>query len=1372
MLWFDFIVDTGGAAAAMLKSTFTTLSRIDHLVLCQNINSPLPDALDGIVQKISLDVGAPSGFALYGCVRRKHVPELQIRVSQVEDNDALAPIFEKQMKDLTSEYGAFYLADIIGSQNKTKKCLTAEVDGKPVGLMSFSSNIQVDMLQQCFGLERYGNLRKRVTEQEQVVEPDWCGSLQARISSLQKESGLTQVDINDLDAIIRADQGVWECSKETILDSLTRIVFIGKVFGSKLTWDELSLALKTYSARLKTWSWYCTLTDDIETAAVETCGREVINELHTIAQGSKDDLLSLIEKRRAGVGAVAGLALGLDNIHKVADLINYSDLIIKREELQSGIDQFEGAMAAYTSQVVSLNGANSPSKMMLAQTLSSLLGCPILVAQEIGAAALKKIQDEWEDVETAPPNIVSDSILSEAMAARLKMPDCAGKSVVMIDFPQNMEQATALFGAGFPSNTINNYNLEDDRFDEIPEFKVGEIIAAIKDAGGMSTNLNGRSKPKDLIRKILRGLCESIHGQEQKKEPEIKAVERIKGNAFAITLFTLDSQYEASAEAFLETAFTLYPNHDYCIITRPHTAGDLLLLQNFTLVSPLQNSTFSHVLYLMHRFAVFGADDLMVRRGKSGDTTGVRRLLQNSSDQAATMDAFQNSLSNDTALANNPEDVSFLAYVEGQVIACAVLNRKGLSPQNMASLREHFRMDTLLPTEYHCGNEHAILTHFVVNPFFTGQSRAILSEIMRLYRKSSLSYRLYPGQELLPIASKFVQVQPHSLNQVVQREEARAKSPGSNFALYLLPQRLLSEPKIINNTRLVVIGASDVGLAFLERLMFVPYMNFSHIKLISTHGIPEGMAQGLETVQDLLKKPSIYTKLNLEQLRLDASIQVIENKMVAIDREAKCVVIPGEHEDEEELVPYDFLIVTSGLSERTDGTLGYEEDTELPNGVIQCRGDGLGNIEKSLRSAAADESQAPLVVYGGTAFALQCIEAALMSGVAASRISWVYPQPPEELSGIKLLWSGVTGKLDELGITVKSNLRLCSLRKQGNDLKAIVCKDSNAPIMTSDEGDMLMSGSGASQEDTIALHVFAASTLLCASTPDVDADIFHAINDCGLVYDGRIVVDTHFCTIDKAIFSGGTIAKFSRRLRPKSNQEAYAPREVGAKLAAAVLEQVDPLASALDVNEKLPTFKLPRLCAYRFPGSLYYTMSNIAERPTPHETLITKIRSKGGDEMRYSWVTLDRHQRVSRILYIGTERVEEKNLNRLVGCHEAFLNSLRHAYDDGKVLDMVEYFREPWADALYSHHFQEFVETCQQMVLHDDGVEKVMKIVSDFKKSPNGDKIDRLASLLHDSVSVGGSKLAPSTRRILQEAVVNFVTKHHKLLSMYWVPAR
>ena len=60
----------------------------------------------------------------------------------------------------------------------------------------------------------------------------------------------------------------------------------------------------------------------------------------------------------------------------------------------------------------------------------------------------------------------------------------------------------------------------------------------------------------------------------------------------------------------------------------------------------------------------------------------------------------------------------------------------------------------------------------------------------------------------------------------------------SKFALCFTTKRLLSEPKIIKNSRIVVVGASDTGISFIEALLSISYLQFTNIILIAPGGLP------------------------------------------------------------------------------------------------------------------------------------------------------------------------------------------------------------------------------------------------------------------------------------------------------------------------------------------------------------------------------------------------------------------------------------------------------------------------------------------------------------------------------------------------------
>ena len=52
-----------------------------------------------------------------------------------------------------------------------------------------------------------------------------------------------------------------------------------------------------------------------------------------------------------------------------------------------------------------------------------------------------------------------------------------------------------------------------------------------------------------------------------------------------------------------------------------------------------------------------------------------------------------------------------------------------------------------------------------------------------------------------------------------------------------------------------------------------------------------------------------------------------------------------------------------------------------------------------------------------------------------------------------------------------------------------------------------------------------------AFKPECSVDVFTAVNDSGLVYDGGVVVDNNFRTVDPAIYAVGDISRFSRLFR-------------------------------------------------------------------------------------------------------------------------------------------------------------------------------------------------------------------------------------------------
>lgn len=117
---------------------------------------------------------------------------------------------------------------------------------------------------------------------------------------------------------------------------------------------------------------------------------------------------------------------------------------------------------------------------------------------------------------------------------------------------------------------------------------------------------------------------------------------------------------------------------------------------------------------------------------------------------------------------------------------------------------------------------------------------------------------------------------------------------------------MLSEAKIVKNSRIVVVGASDTSISFIEALLSISYLHFTNIVLVAPGGLPHN--HFLEKGENLKAYSTSYTREELKKLMLESRVRVINARMVDIDRSDKNIVL---HDDT--VVPYDTLILGMGI---------------------------------------------------------------------------------------------------------------------------------------------------------------------------------------------------------------------------------------------------------------------------------------------------------------------------------------------------------------------------------------------------------------------------------------------------------------------------
>ena len=72
------------------------------------------------------------------------------------------------------------------------------------------------------------------------------------------------------------------------------------------------------------------------------------------------------------------------------------------------------------------------------------------------------------------------------------------------------------------------------------------------------------------------------------------------------------------------------------------------------------------------------------------------------------------------------------------------------------------------------------------------------------------------------------------------------------------------------NARIVVVGASDVGISFLESICFCPHLRFNNLTLVSKRGLPG----------EVLSTAGTYSTDNLARMSLPTWVNVVQGNIL------------------------------------------------------------------------------------------------------------------------------------------------------------------------------------------------------------------------------------------------------------------------------------------------------------------------------------------------------------------------------------------------------------------------------------------------------------------------------------------------------------
>ncbi|XP_051867186.1 cilia- and flagella-associated protein 61 [Pristis pectinata] len=777
-------------------------------------------------------------------------------------------------------------------------------------------------------------------------------------------------------------------------------------------------------------------------------------------------------------------------------------------------------------------------------------------------------------------------------------------------------------------------------------------------------------------------------------------------NVFCIQLFCMDEKYETRSQDFLPYIFNLYPDRDFCVITVPHVVPEFPLLKDFVRVVPYSETTVPHELYVTHRKGLLKS--FVVRPATCDDTKRIELLVRSLEQQhsiLADVTTYNQSRRDDDGTLIQ----LIVADVLSEIVGVAIIRNE----EDIEYIRSHYNIENFIYFNHHQREEHGHLYHFALNPIFYHYTRHFLKEILRITLKSCLYYPIYPRSShnksphahsltsalhfLVPVRRRRQIIYP--LEQLgINAPSKRITKDKPKYALNHINRKLTLEPKVTINSRIVVVGASEVGISFLETLVFCPHLRFNNITLISKCAVP--VSHSYATCRRFQTRSHSYEHDDYALMSLQSWVNVVVGKMIGIDRAGKHVIVTGGTK-----VPYEHLILCTGQQFQVPYPTGA--DIKLTNKDVIVNPDkqftdkvpsnlfilnNHSDCENALHwlKNRSENAKGNIVVYGNTIEAYITVNTILSFGIDGSLVHLVKPPTNSNTSCFDnpVIETAVEEALEKAKVSVYSN---CLLAKW-NDGK--IHGRITVSSFTTDSEPLIL--------PCVAFFSF--------DKKKVDYDAFKAINNACLVFDGKLVIDSTFHTNDITIRAAGPLTKYSRRYYADQwSHENFNSKEIGFQLAALMLHLFDPTLEQMtqppaELDVLVPTYTGCKVKECILPGEYHYLhiskpgLMTCLDREKGKAEYGREIVTGSPSTGNYFQIHLNQYSIVESITCLSLKPLPVSNYICLYGQHERLLNNLCSRFDEGLISDLYSYLKEPWSLCIYHDRFMDFKQEVRHLV--------------------------------------------------------------------------
>ncbi|XP_013873411.1 cilia- and flagella-associated protein 61 [Austrofundulus limnaeus] len=915
--------------------------------------------------------------------------------------------------------------------------------------------------------------------------------------------------------------------------------------------------------------------------------------------------------------------------------------------------------------------------------------------------------------------------------------------ILLLLDPQNMKSTSET--SKFILDLIKNQNQKQKRHSAVCEVD-GAVVGFVSvhtdiDVGTLQNHFD-LSEFDDFYKvdqQNLQPASQSCPEGPERNQNQFPSQE-VTSNAFCIQLLRMKKKYETRSADCLPYLFQLFPDLVYCLSSCP----EFPLSQNFVQVPSRSSSSLSTSFCVLHRSWIRKVE---VRPAVPADRLAVSDLVKNldrNQSLLQDLDSFYRTRSD----PNSVPLQAFVTQVDGQVVGILIIRDE----QDTEYLRARFNIENFIYFSHHRYDEHAHILHFILKCCFQNLSRHLFKEVLRLSHKSCLYHRVYlPHYQqtscvhpLDPILDCGVPVGPRQ-QIIYPLEELGINAPSRRltedqepFSLSLISRKLTMEQKVLVNSRVVVVGASDTGLAFLQVLCLCPHLRFTNLVLVSTHGF-----HGDYDPEDVgfLSTSHAHSSRDLAQTHLLSCVRVLTGKMVQIRRKSKSILLSTGDK-----VPYDHLILCTGLQYRVPCPTGVV-GTQVPDLDPDCRYTGPVPSNLFTLNDPQDcrmvhhwicdnfvDRDENAVIFGHGVDVFSSVETLLRLGVGGSRIHVVQPpsEPGPSCFRDPAVERAVAAAMRSAGVQVHQN---CVL----------------AQINEGQRADPITSVSFSRDPEPVHLQ---CGVFINLSNKGVDHQVFDSISRSSLTFDFRLVIDSTFRTSDPFIYAAGPLTKFSCRYYSEGRSHAdFSSKEVGQDLAAVLLAHYDPTLETLNEPEPdrlIPLYDRPKVQGAKLPGGFHYLHvtgpggpDRSSPRAQPDGDIVTG-RAETGD---YFSLHLDHHELVETLTCLSLKPIPVPNYLSLYGQHQNLLGQLQNRYHQGLIPDLYRFFSQSSLLVVFHDRFPDF--------------QKELNQISCSKPKVGSDPI-----IQEDGLRPQGSRKEAEVRGAVRSSAVRFLTYNQNLLPM------